>query len=175
MTGNAPTKKPLSTYHEGRLEGNRHFELFDDSIVVRGENYITNEFETRVSLLTLNPHFGWIKTRSAGFWLTVVVATGTMLLLSMPVMFLLRDTDYLLLGAVLAAVATLLLTLGVFVPKIEFANFQNNQGIRILNIGRAGPDKARYEEFVKLVAEQIVRVRQGPIQSVESDAERHNC
>jgi hypothetical protein len=150
----------LATYRERRLEGQRHFELFEDTIVVRGKDYFANEFETTISLRALDPALGWVRTRTAGFWITTPLA----LLISIPLYCLvctfLDNTEYLLLGFVGAGLLAIFLTLGVFIRKIEFSNFQNEQGITVLTVGRAGPDKEQYHGFVRLLTQQIEKVRQ---------------
>jgi len=162
---------PLATYRERRPEGRRFFELFDDTIVVRGKNYLEHEFETPIALHTLTSAHGWIKTRSAGFWVTLPVAFLISVVLTAFVGNFLQDTEYLLIGIVAAAIVALLLTLFLLFRKIEFATFQNGQGQTVLTIGRAGPDKVQFDEFVKLLAKQIEKAHQSPNKSVERDAQ----
>ena len=162
---------PLATYRERRPEGRRLFELFEDAIIVRGKNYLEHEFETPIALHTLVSAHGWIKTRSAGFWVTLPVAFLISVVLTAVVGSFLQDTEYLLIGIVSAGLVALFLTLFLLFRKIEFATFQNGQGQTVLTVGCAGPDKAQFAEFVKLLAQQIEKKRQSPNKSVERDAQ----
>ena len=161
----------LATYRERRPEGWRLFELFEDTIIVRGKNYLEHEFKTPIALHTLDPAHGWIKARSAGFWITLPVSFLISVILTALVGNFLQGTEYLLIGIVSAGLAALFLTLFLFFRKIEFSTFQNCHGQTVLTVGRAGPDKAQFDEFVKLLAQQIEKAHRSPNKSVERYAQ----
>ena len=45
--------------------------------------------------------------------------------------------------------------------KVEFARFQSHAGIVVLDVAYAGPDRARFRQFVELLVKQI-RIAQEP-------------
>lgn len=153
---------PVATYHERRFEGKRRFQLFEDTIVVDGKDYFSNEFETTISLHAIDPNHGWLKTRTAGFWVTAPLTALISIPLYCLACALFDDSKYMLMSFIAAGLLAIYLTLGVIIRKIEFSSFQNEQGVIVLTIGRVGPDKKQYDEFVKLLTHQIKTVRGVP-------------
>jgi hypothetical protein len=165
-----PYMTPIATYRERRLEGNRLFELYEDRVIVRGKLYLSTDFETPVLLKNLSPVTGRMKSRTAGAWVSGFVALVSVAVLLWIFDHFLGYLDEPLLVGGLAGVLAILLTLFVFIRKIEFINFISDDGAIRLNIGRSGPDKEMFQEFVGLVIQQIEKTREGPNTSVEKEA-----
>jgi hypothetical protein len=134
----------IAQFDERRFDGRRHFELFSDSVRVSGSTVFGTRFEERVDLdlLSSNPDKLW--TRHAGFWSGIGMAVVFWVL---PMGFANVLSSWwkgLFWGWAVTGVLLALVT----ARRIEWAVFRNSSGVRVLAIARAGPDRARFDEFV---------------------------
>src|SRR5262245_52717757 len=65
----------------------------------------------------------------------------------------------------------LLLGFAIF-RKIEFVQFQNEAGLMVLDIARAGPDASRLDDFVSAIVGRIHQLRMSPNSTVDPDARK---
>jgi hypothetical protein len=155
---------PLATYDEARSDGRRRFEVYPDRILVSGGGS-GMKFETTVSLADLKPEPDrlWIRNRFF-FWGVVVLAMG--LVLFVPKIDKFADgiqpgeTFAFYFGLAFGIVGLIICLKTVW--KIEFARFQSRQGgIVVLDVARAGPDRARFSGFIELLVD-LIRKTQTP-------------
>jgi hypothetical protein len=142
----------ITQFDERRFDGCRHFELLPDSVLVSGTTAFGTRFEERVDLDALSSHPDRLWTRHAGFWSGIAMAIVFWILL-MGFANVLSPWWKILFGV--WAVAGVLLAL-VTARRIEWAVFRNSLGVRVLAIARAGPDHARFDEFVRAIREAVV-------------------
>jgi len=147
--------QPIATYREHRFDGKRIFELFDDRIRIAGSTQFSSEFDFAVQLRVLNPEPMrlWFRNKSfwAGIWMLLGSVIGCTVLLSA------MQASYASAAFVLVAVlgvsgfALMLAT----ARKVEFVAFQNDAGMRVMDIARAGPDAGQLDSFVELMVRHI--------------------
>jgi hypothetical protein len=63
-------------------------------------------------------------------------------------------------GLMLIGVVTGLIIMAASFKKIEFARFTSETEVVVFDIGRCGPDKEKFDEFVGLVLEHIRKAKQ---------------
>lgn len=162
--------EPLATYEEARFESRRQFELYPDRIRVVGQVQGIGRFDQFIVLSSLQPTVGrmWVRSRlfSWGLCGLFIAACGMVsLVLSGGYTHLLNPSDgvpLLVMGSTCATAAALVS--GVFLTllharRVEFATFRTDAGVIGLDVARAGPRVAEYDEFVDLLADLIASCR----------------
>ena len=152
--------EPIATYSEVRFDGSRTFTLLPDKIVVRGKQSMKSEFETTIALTSLNasPARYWVRNSCfiAGLWLALVSFIICSILVSVFNVSFGTFAPGLLVSIGLGGGVLMLATF----RKVEFVRFQNDGGIFILDIARAGKSAAQLDLFIDALAKQI-RIARG--------------
>jgi len=138
---------PIATYAETRFSGKRQFELFSDTIRVRGKTFLKSDFDSTIPLKSLNPDFSRLRVRESAFvwgmWLIIIAALlGGILVAG----FKLPADHILVVLVTIQPVAGLAFCLATF-RKVEFYCFQNDSGVTLLDVARAGKEKDRFDDF----------------------------
>lgn len=133
----------------------REFSLYPGKVVIIGRVVGGKDFETHIPLKELMPDFGYVRFRSrrcaAGFLLFTALAVFLWVFLGPFRMPLLSARV-----GVTAALAGMSLGLALaYLPKYKAYRIVNNQGVVIIDVIEAGPDKARCREFVEQIAAAI--------------------
>ena len=143
------------TYVERLVQVGRVFELYPDRVVVSAKWWWGRPHETTVRLATLSPDcvFQLIRYRLFKHGI-LALAIGV----ALAVLAGRSDGDVLqqaaLVGGWAIAVAGLAIS-AVTYQRVMFARFSRRAGGSGLDIAQSGPDRERFEEFVKLVQRQI--------------------
>ena len=152
---------PLATYREVRFDGKRLFELHADSIRVAGSRTFQSNVDTTIPLSRIDPRVIRMHVRHGSFWaglcLAVVGFFGYEILTAG---FKLNPFEFpagLPLGLGVTGIALCLAT----ARKVEFARFESDAGVAVLDIARAGPDRAKFDEFVSKLQDQVRSTRGG--------------
>jgi hypothetical protein len=152
--------EPIATYLETRFDGSRTFILLPDKIVVRGKQTLLSEFDTTISLSTLNPDPGTLRIRSGnavmGGWMALVGFIGCSILVSGLHMTFAQSPPFLVGGF---GFCGLLLMANTW-SKVEFVRFKNDVGVVVLDVARAGKQAAQLDSFIDLLSKQI-RIARG--------------
>jgi hypothetical protein len=151
------TQSPIGTYVERLVQVGRVFELYPDRIEVSAKWWWGRPFQTTVPLASLSPDCGYQLIRYRLFKHGILaLAVGV----ALSVLCGRSDGDLLqqaaLAGGWAVAVTGLALS-AVTYQRVVFARFPRRAGGGGLDIARSGPDRERFEEFVKLVQRQIRR------------------
>jgi hypothetical protein len=150
----------IAEYREARIECKRHFELYEDFVRVRGSFSCASDFDVTIKLRNLLPEFGRIRLRSKLFvvsmWECIIAAIVYAILISGLKMEPFGHVPGLVLMLATAGAIMMIVTF----RKVEYASFKTEAGVTVLDIGRCGPDKERFEEFVEMVVRQIRKARQ---------------
>jgi hypothetical protein len=152
----------IETYREVLFEGRRVFELRPDSVHVVGRVFLQSDFELTVPLAQLRPDYQVLRERSRSFWnglgIMLFGAIGAELLVEG---FQFDRFGYVPVLLALAGLSGILLSLAT-VRKTEYAVFTSDPGLPVLTVGRSGPDRDRFDQFVGLLVSQIRKCR-GPV------------
>ena len=147
---------PLATYRERLPQVGRSLELYSDRVVVRAKWRLGRSFQQTIRLDNLNPRPTQIWVRQRLFKKSLAVASISA---AAAVVFDRYETNvsqwvvYAFVALALAAGAVTVLSY----PKVLFARFATKSGTPGLDIARAGPDRAEFDEFVEQVKKQIRR------------------
>jgi hypothetical protein len=152
---------PIGSYVERLVQVGRVFELYPDRIVVAAKWWWGRPFETTVSLKSLQPDCSYQLIRYRLFKHGVLAfAIGV----ALAVLCGRADGTWLEQVALVGGWGVAALGLAVSVmtyPRIVFARFPPRDGRGGLDIAQSGPDRARFEEFVRLVQRQIRKAARG--------------
>jgi len=145
---------PISTYVEVRLEGRRHYELFSDRVRVVGTS-LQADLDISVPLNLLSPRVVRFKLRRADFW------TGLWLMLASFIVCSILISGFKLdpLGFGVGLTAIVGVGGGVLsattAKKLEFARFESNVGLPLLDIAFTGKDRTAFDAFTEKIVAQI--------------------
>ena len=143
------------TYVERLVQVGRVFELYPDRVVVTAKWWWGRPHETTVRLATLSPDcvFQLIRYRlfKHGI-LALAIGVALAVLGGRSDGTLLQQAA--LVGGWAIAVAGLAIS-AVTYQRVMFARFSRRAGGSGLDIAQSGPDRERFEQFVKLVQRQI--------------------
>ena len=149
----------LASYNEVRWDGKRRFELHADRVSVSGKGG-GSTFETMVMLANLRPEPDKLWVRNRVFMLGIVMLLLSFVLFIGTVQSLQQNRQTPGFPIMQPSLAVGLLIVGLAIctqtsAKVEFARFQSNAGIVLLDVARAGPDRRKFQEFVELLVKQI--------------------
>ena len=153
---------PIATYREVRFDGKRQFDLFADTIRVRGAATMQSDVDTTIPLKRIDPRLIKLHIRNkmfwGGLWMFMVGFIGAAILVG----GFQLDPFGIAPGLVgIIGVTGVILCCATF-RKCEFARFESDAGLPVLDIARSGPDKSTFDEFVGRVLQQIRSTRDGP-------------
>jgi len=158
------TKPPLDyqgpfaedVYHERSPGLKRIFTLSGDRLIIEGKRRLQSDFQLPIALRHVDPHYGTVRRRSE------LAGPGALILGSMfAALFVFGlyhgGPKFLPIGATIdAGVAILCFITGIRnIRKIEYYSFRNPGGGVVFDIGRSGPDRDRFDQFVRRVIERI--------------------
>ena len=150
-------EKLIATYLESRLELRRRFDLFPDSIRVSGGGLFYPRFEQTIPLTALSPIRGrvWVRGRlfTYGLWTLVAVAVACAMNFAVGASALLTQPWFL--GAFGSTACVGLVLVAIRIRPVEYASFQGNAGITLVDVARVGPQTEQFEDFVALLARSI--------------------
>ncbi len=157
--------RPIGTYREESSFCKRSFELFADKVSIQGQNR-QGKFVHHIPLGQLAPDIGTqIQSQGAAKLLTAgflfIVGIGLTIIAQ------LASSNLKLLSMMIMTV-TLTLSLTNFVQgvwlsrrKLQAYHFLNTQGVKVLDMIEAGPEKENCRAFAELVSQTIKNLR-GP-------------
>lgn len=160
---NGENSRPIGTYREDSSFCKRSFELFADKVTIQGQNR-QGKFVHHIPLGQLAPDIGTqvqsqgaAKLLAAGFLfiagigITIIVqlAASNLKLLSMMILtlFLTMSLTFLAQGVWLSR------------RKLQAYHFFNTQGVKVLDMIEAGPEKENCRAFAELVSQTIKNLR----------------
>jgi len=152
----------IATYSEVRFDGSRTFALLPDRIIVSGKQSLQSEFEMAIALTSLNPNPGKYWLRNPSFIVGMWLALGAFIICSILVSCF--SVSFAAFGPCLLVAMGLgggILMLATFF-KVEFVRFQNDGGIVILDLARAGKSAAQLDSFIDALTKQI-RIARGMV------------
>ncbi len=146
---------PIGTYAERLVQVGRLFELYPDRVVVTARWWWGRPIVTTVSLASLNSDYQFQFIRYRLFKHGLLIAA-----IGVAVALLLGRTDgsFLQQAARVGGWAIMAFGLATSVmtyQRVVFARFAARAGRGGLDVAQSGPDRNRFEEFLKLVQRQI--------------------
>ena len=151
--------QPLCIYTERLPQVKRLFHVFPDRVEIAAQWTLGKTYRTTVRLADLAPHFKFQKIRNRWFKRSVVIGS---LAVAAAVVF--SRNDYpgwirhnALLGWGIAAGCAVVAAIS-YRPR-RFARFHRKDGPPGLDIFDAGPDRARFEEFLREIQVRIRKAR----------------
>lgn len=153
MASDSP--QPLATYTERLPQVRRTFHLFPDRVEIEAKWTLGKDYRTTVQLSGLTPQYKLHTIRNRWFKKAIMIGS---LAAAAAVVFTRGDyPEWLrrnaLLGWVVAAACALIAF--ITFPRRRFARFSQKSGRPGLDIFDAGPDRARFEEFLSQVQKRI--------------------
>jgi hypothetical protein len=147
--------KAIATYSEVTLTGKRKYELYSDSIVIKGSGTWSYEFEQTLVLKKISPDYVRLRIRPSVAWisLTMFLLTGLACILLIYEFPIRSDAIPGVLGifsgsALIVALATM--------RKVEHARFcSENYASVLLSVARSGPERNQFDTFVQTLVSQI--------------------
>ena len=149
----------MQTYVERLVQVGRVFELYPDRVVVSAKWWWGRPYVTMVPLASLSADCLYQRIRYRLFKHSILaLAVGV----ALAVLFGRSDGTLLyqaaMVGGWALAMAGLVIAAMTYQP-VMFAKFPRRTGRGGLDIAQSGPDRARFEEFVKRVQRQIRKQR----------------
>jgi len=155
------THPPIGTYVERLVQVGRVFELYPDRVVVSAKWWWGRPYQTTVPLASLSPDCVYQLIRYRLFKhgiLALAIGVALAVLCGRSDGTLLHQAA--LVGGWGIAVAGLAISALTY-QRVVFARFPRRAGGSGLDIAQSGPDRQRFEEFVKLVQRQIRKQTRG--------------
>lgn len=148
-------EQPLATYTERLPQVRRDFALYADRVEILASWTAGKSHRARVLLADLSPKVTAILVRNR--WLKKSIMIGALALACAAVLSRGDYPDFVRRTALLGwPVAALCAGVAVICfPKRRFARFVRKDGKVALDICQAGPDRGRFEEFIKKIQQQI--------------------
>ncbi len=154
-----PSSKPLATYTEARFDGTRQFELFADRIRVTGAATLQSRVDTTIPLSRIHPQVIKLWVRNRVFWVGTWIATIGLISATLLVKGFNVDPFSYAPGALgvigMSGIALCLAT----ARMVEFARFESDAGVAVLDIARQGPDVERFDQFIEQVLNKTITAR----------------
>ncbi len=150
----------VATYSETRFSGQRDFTLYADRIRVTGKVFLKSDFDTTIQLARLNPDYSRLRIREAGFMAGVWLILISLLLSGILIAGFKFPVEHpLVLLVLIQPVAGLVLCLATL-RKVDFARFQNDDGIVVLDVARAGKTRSAFDPFIKALVDTIRKTKE---------------
>lgn len=147
--GNA--REPIARYHEKRFDGERRFELFDDSVRIVGKTWSGQESEHTIALGMLSPTTDSAHARgsdfTAGLWMCLIA----ILLLESGLLSIFSYFGGLSLCMAIAGALMMMATW----RKTRWIMFNFRSGGVAVAIAQNGSDASRFDDFIEAMVERI--------------------
>jgi hypothetical protein len=149
----------LARYDEVRPNGRRSFELFADRMIVRSRSARLDS-EITIMLADLRPEPNRLLVRPKEFGLGLLMLVGSLVTAivggvvrgSAPV----PDEKHLIWFACAGALAFVAMVIfSKTARKVEFIQFVSHNGHPLLDVARAGPQRAEFDPFVQTLIARI--------------------
>jgi hypothetical protein len=149
----------LARYHEVRPNGRRQFELFKDRVIVTSRSARLDS-EITVILADLRPQPNRLLVRPKEFGLGLLMLLGSMVLAIVGTVARgaapgPNDEGLIWFACAGAFFLVSLAILSKTLRKIEFMQFVSHHGHPLLDVARAGPQRAEYDSFVQTLIDRI--------------------
>jgi hypothetical protein len=161
---------PIVTYSQATLTGKAKFELFPETIVIRGGVSGSYDFEQTLALKKISKDYIRLRVRSKVSWISLCISIFTgfaclVLVLDFTLPEALPGTlGILSASALIVAIATM--------KKVEYASFCSEEsGSVLLNVARSGPEKNQFDSFVNALVIQIDYAKQSVQQPIPADSQ----
>ncbi|MBY0227896.1 MAG: hypothetical protein K2W96_01315 [Gemmataceae bacterium] len=153
--------RPLATYRQSNTDQRCRFDLYPDSLRVRGQTFVST-FDSPVPLAPLNPqpHRVWVFDSAffTGLVSFFLGAIGAGLLLGGVWRSAPEAVWFVTIGVGIAGLVIAFL----FCRKMEVAVFLTEAGIPAVAITRAGTQTREFEPFIALLIETIKKAKPSP-------------
>jgi hypothetical protein len=150
---------PLAQFDEVRPNGRRHFELFADRVIVDSRSAKADCVIT-VLLADLRAEPNIVRVRPKEFnlgvgSLLIGIVLGFVAFTVGAMQQPANGKSMIWVGASAAFLVASLAIVAKTIRKIEFTQFVSNQGKPLLDVARAGPQRAGFDSFIEAVTDQI--------------------
>lgn len=142
----------LATYSERRTDGRRQFSLFSHEILVVGHRFFGANYEVKIPLKSIEPTVSRIFVRSTLFLAGVILAASNVFICVL-LLSLMLPWSFLILFIAFGIVGFWLI--GITFKRVEFAQFRSQAGVVVFDVARSGPECQKFDEFVKILIQQI--------------------
>ena len=167
MSGVAPPARDVPegspagtiTYVEKTAGRRREFTLTGDSIRVQVTGLTSNHVDAILPLAMIQPRRLTVRRRQAPAWQGLALLAAACVLgtyARTPAPDIPKPLLWILTGFTAASGAAILAFLS---RRIEYAMFQSDAGVAVLDMGRVGPSAAEFEPFVEAVIERTHAAR----------------
>lgn len=151
-------KSDLEAYNEVRFDGKRRFELADGRVLISANLIMGPSYETQVGYDLMDPAVSVVREHYKLFWPAVVgiplFAIITFVMVDSLGFQMFDFLPGLFLGLTIISFVVATITR----RPIEYARFCTSAGIPILDIGRAGPDRDKFDQYIASIMERIESV-----------------
>lgn len=158
-SGTTSMSEPIAEYYEVRPSGRRQFELFADRMIVKTKSARIEGVIT-VMLADLRPEPNTLRIRPKEFGAGLLFLLGSVVLGFFAI--LVRgappppdDKTNLWLSLAGGCFFVSLVIFSKTFRKIEYIQFVSHQGKPLLDVARAGPERAGFDDFVEALIAQI--------------------
>ncbi len=141
-------------YREVLARGRRKFELYPDRVILHIK-YPNRVAELTILLSDLRPTPNKLVIREWPFSMGIGFLLAACLLFAAGLFTTGSNSSEILFIFAIPTLFTGTIISGYCWRKIEFASFVNRQGVSVLDVGDAGPDRGKFREFVDLLIAQI--------------------
>jgi hypothetical protein len=145
----------IATYSEKRFDGARTFTLLPDKILVSGKQSLTSDFDVTIPLVKLSPEPDRMRVRNSmfgvGMWMALIGFIGSGILVSGLHMTFAQSMPGLVAGLGFVG----LVLMANCWQKVDWVRFQNDGGLVVLDIARAGKQAVELDAFVAALTKQI--------------------
>ena len=147
--------QPIATYREVTLLGKRKYQLYSDSIVIKGVGNLSYEFEQTLMLKKISPDYITLRIRPNVAWISLSLSILTGLACETLIYdFPIQSTA--IPGVLGICSGSALIIALATMRKVEYARFcSEDYGSLLLNVAKSGPQKNQFETFVKDLVTQI--------------------
>lgn len=155
---------PIAQYRERTLARSREFTLYPDKVIIRGARRFGDAYVLAVAPANLDPHPSvfWRRSQALKPGFTLFITS-----IGFIIVFLIGHLARELAPAVwisIVAGAVGLISMLVGLRRTEYARFHalGRPEVIALDVGRVGPDAARFDEFVAAICSSAVESRSQP-------------
>jgi hypothetical protein len=158
--------EPIAEYFEVRPSGRRQFKLLADRVIVETKS-IRIEGVMTVMLADLRPEPNILRIRPKEFnvgllFLLAAIGFGFYGILARGAAPPADDKTILWFALAIGCLIASFVVFSKTFQKIEYIQFVGHQGKPLLDVARAGPQRASFDEFVELLIDQIRASQEAP-------------